>query len=86
MSVLACSRTGCKNIMCDTFVPEIGYICDECKNEFKKYLQHDGKTHLTSQQIVEELKIFIETPKGTFINNSEIDVDSFLLKKYNKWE
>lgn len=30
MSVLACSRQGCENIMCDKYSYIYGYICDEC--------------------------------------------------------
>ena len=30
MSVLACDRNGCQNIMCDRFSYEFGYICNEC--------------------------------------------------------
>lgn len=33
MSVLACYRRGCENIMCDRCSPEHGYICDECFDE-----------------------------------------------------
>lgn len=33
MSVLACRRNGCDNIMCDRFNYEFGYLCDECFEE-----------------------------------------------------
>ena len=33
MSVLACSREGCRNIMCDRYSYRHGYICDECFRE-----------------------------------------------------
>lgn len=33
MSVLACSRSGCDNIMCDRYSPKFGYICQECFEE-----------------------------------------------------
>ena len=33
MSVLACSRRGCENVMCDRFSFAHGYICDECFDE-----------------------------------------------------
>ena len=33
MSVLACNRGNCQNIMCDKYSHEYGYICWECFNE-----------------------------------------------------
>lgn len=30
MSVLACNRNGCDNIMCDRYSDKYGYICWEC--------------------------------------------------------
>ena len=30
MSVLACDRRGCTNIMCDRLSDNHGYICEEC--------------------------------------------------------
>ena len=36
MSVLACNRTGCKNVMCHLLSHTHGYICTECFNELVK--------------------------------------------------
>jgi hypothetical protein len=33
MSVLACHRNGCDNIMCDRLSQTYGYICNECFDE-----------------------------------------------------
>lgn len=33
MGVMACSRNGCDNILCDHYSGTFGYICRECKNE-----------------------------------------------------
>ena len=33
MSVLQCNRWGCRNIMCDRYSSEHGYICDDCFHE-----------------------------------------------------
>ena len=33
MSVLACNRDYCENVMCSRMSVEHGYICDECFNE-----------------------------------------------------
>lgn len=38
MGVMACSRRGCENIMCDVYITRIGYLCNHCLNEFtEKY-------------------------------------------------
>jgi len=36
MSVLACNRTGCKNVMCHLLSHTYGYICTECFDELVK--------------------------------------------------
>ncbi len=36
MSVLACDRKGCENVMCDRLSHEFGYICYECFDELVK--------------------------------------------------
>ena len=46
MGVMSCHRRDCENIMCDTYVQGAGYICWECKKEFKEYLENEGKTEL----------------------------------------
>jgi hypothetical protein len=47
MGVMNCSRKGCDNIMCDTYVSEVGYICNECKQEFEnKYPGFESKRKL----------------------------------------
>ena len=39
MSVLACNRNGCENILCDFYSPQYGYICNECLHELKQKQQ-----------------------------------------------
>lgn len=34
MGVMQCHRKGCENIMCDTYINSVGYICSDCKYEF----------------------------------------------------
>ena len=36
MGVMACSRSGCENIMCHMYSSRFGYICWECFNELVK--------------------------------------------------
>ena len=76
MGVMSCYRKECDNIMCNTYVPSVGYICYECKNEFKEYLESEGKTDLTDGEILRELEIFMNTTKGHH-KGSKIDIDDF---------
>lgn len=39
MGVMSCSRKKCENIMCQTYIDDVGYICYECTVEFKEYLE-----------------------------------------------
>jgi hypothetical protein len=77
MGVLACVRRGCSNIMCDTYVPDIGYICEECQLEFKRYLSNNGIVTRTDDKIRRELKTFIDIYKGSYESNIETNVDDF---------
>lgn len=38
MSVLACNREGCNEIMCDRISHEFGYICNDCFEELVNIL------------------------------------------------
>ncbi|MNQ34020.1 hypothetical protein D3C85_474680 [compost metagenome] len=52
MSVLACDRNGCDNIMCDFYSPQFGYICYNCREEL---LETQGTMSIGQ---------FMETPKS----------------------
>jgi hypothetical protein len=84
MGVLACSRKNCDNIMCDCYIPEIGYICYNCKDEFKEYLENKGKIDISEQEIIEELKIFMSIDKNyNYFSKDKIDIDNFF-NNYNR--
>ena len=51
MSVLACNRRNCENIMCDRLSNTHGYICDEC---FEELVKSGVKT---------DIEEFMNTPK-----------------------
>lgn len=79
MGVLLCDRNNCQNIMCDTYVEEIDcYICDDCKEEFKNYLifKKQDPNALTSNQIIENLKLFMHTAKSSYLAD-KISVNKF---------
>lgn len=78
MGVLACSRYRCDNIMCSTCVPVIGYICNECQEEFKNYLAAQvGMIRDSEGSILKALEEFMETEKGEFNTNAGINIDDF---------
>lgn len=81
MGVMACSRRDCSRVMCDTYVDNIGYICNDCKEEFTDMQEHVyGNTERTEKQIKEDLKRFMETDKGTFIEGEKLTIGEFFDK------
>lgn len=77
MGVMSCSRKDCDNIMCDTYVIKVGYVCNECKREFKDYLDKNNLDPNTEGQITVELLKFMATGKDTYIEGKLISVDDF---------
>lgn len=78
MGVRSCDRSGCSNVMCDTHVNDIGSICNECKEEFKQYLQeNDVHYPETEIEIQAQLKLFMITRKGAYLAVKNMTVDEF---------
>lgn len=73
MGVLSCSRPCCDNIMCDTYIENIGYMCDECIAEFKPIVEN--KT-VTESDIKVLLEAFMRSEKGTY-SQKETTVEGF---------
>ncbi len=84
MGVMECSRRHCDNILCNTYIDDIGFVCRECQAEFKKYLLHEGIAANTEKEIEKALSDFMETTKDDYseAKNEEMDVDDFF--KQNK--
>ena len=80
MGVMSCSRSYCNNIMCDTYVSSIGYICDECEKEFQEYLDKQGIMPTTEGEIKMELQKFMATDKGVYNKGKEMRIDDFFNK------
>ena len=76
MSVLACDRNGCENIMCDTLVHKKYYVCDECCQEF---IELSGTQNFNENILFEKFLFFIETKKKEF-PTSECTAEQFLDK------
>ena len=67
MGVLACDRRGCDNIMCDTYIPTVGYICNECKEEFIGTTEHT----MTDAGIMYALTVFMDQYKNPYERDVE---------------
>ena len=84
MSVLSCARPDCDRIMCNTYVPSVGYVCRECQKEFKNYLCSQKDIIVDSKgSIVKALEKFMETRKGDYDKGQEVDADGFF-SEYTK--
>lgn len=79
MGVMSCSRKDCTHIICDIYVPSIGYICSDCQGEFKTYLEKsdiDLNEPIDEFEINEKLTSFINTSAGVFTGN-KLKIDNF---------
>jgi len=84
MGVLSCSRNHCSNIMCDTYVDGVGYVCWECRKEFEEYMTTTGEMgELNEGKIIRHLKKFMDTNKGEYTNGDKMTVSDFF-KQYTK--
>ncbi len=83
MGVMSCSRRGCDNIMCQTYIDSVGYICSECQNEFKDYIDTNNIILKTEGEITRELSLFMKTTKDLYKEGEEITVDQFFSKNTN---
>jgi hypothetical protein len=79
MGVMGCYRKDCEDIMCDTYIPVVGYICGECQREFKEYLivMNEDENNMSKRSILLRLQTFMKTPKDNFSNNEIITVEDF---------
>lgn len=84
MGVKSCDRVGCTNVMCNTYVNTSvfrGYICNECKEEFKQWLNNgviNGISHsMNDNNIARYLSEFMETYANSFSCNETNSVDTF---------
>lgn len=77
MGVMSCSRKSCENIMCDTYVNSVGYVCYDCQREFEDYLKSNQLNPETEGQIEKELKTFMDTEKDFYREGNEMSVGQF---------
>lgn len=74
MSVLACDRNNCTNIMCDILI-ENRYVCRECAAEFRSLI---GNRELPLSEMASRFLRFMETPKSSCTSHESVSVDDFL--------
>lgn len=80
MGVMSCSKGDCNSIMCYCYVNGIGYVCSECQEEFKKYIQAKGIIITGEGDMKHHLKHFMENEdKGRYNNNisTAFDIDNY---------
>ncbi len=82
MGVLACNKNNCSHIMCDTYIDDIGYICNDCKEDFKKWLLTLRTAPKTEEAYKKCLKQFMDMKKMGRQESIE-SVDEFF-SKYEK--
>lgn len=62
--------------MCDTYITNIGYLCDDCKSEFKEQFPNDIKK--SRKFFYVKLHEFMNSPKFCEDAHEEITIDEFL--------
>ena len=77
MGVMACDRRDCERIMCDTCIDGTWYICRECQEEFKLYLEKTDQHPTCEGEIIMAIESFMKTPKDRYIKGKDISVDDF---------
>jgi hypothetical protein len=69
MGVKSCSKRDCESIMCDTYVGGVGYVCQDCQDEFIIYAS--AIQSFNSEEIPYYLEMFMRIPK-THVNWNEV--------------
>lgn len=77
MSVLACDRRSCPNVMCDRLILDgTRYICDECWEELVEY-KATWQPPMTPLEIENKIREFMGTWTGTHKTvETECDIDA----------
>lgn len=82
MGIMSCIKSGCDNIMCDCYVPSVGYICILCQSEFYRHIQENNIILTTEEGLVSELKQFVQNKKPVNPHPipKTIDIEAFFEK------
>lgn len=86
MGVMECKKHDCENILCDTYIEKIGYVCNECQKEFKQYLSRLNHSidEMSAQNFAYQLYYFMTLPKGSFALKEMKSVDNFFAEHTRK--
>lgn len=79
---MSCSRKDCDNVMCSTYIPDVGYICSDCRKEFKESIK-DDEIPQSEIEAVERLVEFLDTSATFSTKKEQINIDEFF-NKYTK--
>lgn len=75
MGVIACDRSGCKNIMCDRLILDgTQHICEECYDELLLYKKEWPKV-MTKREIRDRIVGFMNTLLGSFTTLKQSAID-----------
>lgn len=80
MGLMNCSRKDCEQILCKTYISDVGYVCNSCQSEFKEYLSNEGLNPKNEGEIKTELEKFMSIPKARFEEGQKMSVDDFFDK------
>lgn len=74
MSVLACDRRNCENVMCSRLIMnDSKYICEDCWQELLE-LKDSWETPMTAAEVRKRVVAFFDTEPGTAVDKP-CDID-----------
>ena len=76
-----CSRVGCGNKVVTKPIQGVGYVCFECKEDFKSHLIRKGIVVDDMDKAISELKEFLREDKEILFHHYIFNLDSFLFPK-----
>jgi hypothetical protein len=86
MSVLACDRSDCPNIMCDRLIlDDSRYICEDCWQELLLYKASWPNT-MPQSEVRERIVQFMRTDPGTHTTIKGEDIDDEFDRLTDNWK
>lgn len=76
-----CLKVGCKNNVAKKPIEGVGYVCFECKEDFKSNLIRKGIVVDNLDKAILELKEFLKEDKEILFHYNTFNLDSFLFPK-----
>lgn len=88
MGIKACCRKNCKNVMCDYYFEDMGYLCNSCANAFSDAMlfddesNWDGQLLISANQLNEKLKEFVQTEAPSYRDTEMLTVSQFMTRGF----